>query len=291
MMNREAFNLRLIELGKRLVADRFDPMPIVALGHRLAVEDEADLVVFRERVIRNPDRLLHQWMGQTALRRRRMNPDRRRMLDVLGRSPDLFEPSGSRWDERLHTATLTWFLGWSVSIRGGLAFPARDAFLTMICAGEPEQGHPLPDVEELRAQSWRVVAERSVAPFGRVDIWLESTKFVVVVEAKLGAREGIDQIKRYNDAKVGHARGREWIVVFLTVDNALAASGPSIRTTFRDLLSAWLPLAVARDTGTHEHMALYLATVAIVCGVAGAGDFDDWNLESRRSALDLVEAK
>jgi len=106
----QSFVAGIVALGHPLRGQRLDLRRLVTLGHRLEQEDEADLVAFRDRIAAHPDRLRHLWLGRTALSRRKLSPARRAMLDVLGLSPDLFEPSRSRLDERMHTETMAWFL-------------------------------------------------------------------------------------------------------------------------------------------------------------------------------------
>lgn len=290
MTDAPSFVARMVALGHQLRGQRLDLRPLVALGHHLQREDEADLITFRDGIALHPDRLRYLWLGRTALGRRKLSPARRAMLDVLGLSPDLFEPSRSRFDERMHTETMAWFL----NLRGTVGDHLRDAFLRIVVAGEPEHGQEPPTLEELCPGPWRAVPERTVPPYGRVDVWLESTPpgstgWVVAVEAKVGAGEGKEQVQRYNDARAAYAAGRSWLVVFLTVDVGEPASGPCLRVAFRDLLRAWLPVAVSGDSSTHDHLRHYLATLARLCGVGQPGDFDDWGFAVRRGAIDLVE--
>jgi hypothetical protein len=280
----------MVALGHQLRGQRLDLRPLVALGHHLQREDEADLITFRDGIALHPDRLRHQWLGKTALGRQKLSPARRAMLDVLGLSLDLFEPSRSRFDERMHTETMAWFL----NLRGTVGDHLRDAFLRIVVAGEPEHGQEPPTLEELCPGPWRAVPERTVPPYGRVDVWLESTPpgstgWVVAVEAKVGAGERDGQVRDYHLAQGTYAAGRRWLVVFLTVAPGQQASGPCLHVTFRGLLRAWLPVAVGGTSSTYDHLRLYLATLARLCGIGQPGEFDDWGFAARGHALDLVE--
>lgn len=271
-------------LGRRLRAEvkrgaLVDLSPVVDLGRRLHLEEEADLIRFRDRVIRHPDRLLAYWIGRTALERRRLSQSQRAMLDVLGRSPDMLEPSKKRWDELSHTQSIAWFLARSPDL--------RTAFLSQVQRAIPHR-MDRPEGKAFSPVTWRVVAERSVTG-GRVDVWMESAETVILVEAKLGSSEGRDQVQRYNDARADHpVAHRWWVVVFLTVDPDQVPSGPALHMTFRDLLRAWLPVAVQPSFELREMLASYLASVARICGVGGPGDFDDWSPETRKGAIQLV---
>lgn len=52
----------------------------------------------------------------------------------------------------------------------------------------------------------------------RIDIEIEDEKFLIFIEAKIGAVEGKDQLKRYLDLAEIKAANRKWAIIFLTPD-------------------------------------------------------------------------
>lgn len=284
-MEKSEFIKKMVGFGRRLSEHGLDPKPLIQFGQRLQQEDESDLASFVEKVVRQPNLFRERWMGQTALRRARLSPPYRLMLDALGITPDLLGPLHRRFDERFHTHILRWALSPPTTFFK----EARKAFVELIRYGTPKmQAVPLVlgDTEEVVS----VFTERSVAPHGRVDLWLESDKSIFVVEMKVLASEGEDQVKRYVNAAKEHCGGKQWVVVFMTVGEDQEPSGPAIHITFRDFLMCWLPIAVSGNSQDHRYLISYLSSVAVVCGLHAKGAFDDWSFSQRGVGLDLIES-
>jgi hypothetical protein len=274
----------LIELGRALRPTRLNLTPLLALGRELLADRDRGLTHFVDRVYTKSDEFRERWMGQTALRFHRLSEARRREIRIIGASTDLLGPSGRRYDERLHTATIAWAMSHAVPFRE----TAIRAFVTAVKAGVLRGAASPLDDSALDVSSVTTIPERSVGGFGRVDVWLETQSHVIAVEAKLLAAEGNDQIPRYNQARGLLPPKDHWTVVFLTVTADQEPTGDAIQITFADLLRAWLPVAASGDSTEHQHFGLYLASVARICGIGQPGTFDDWNFSERRAALDLI---
>lgn len=67
----------------------------------------------------------------------------------------------------------------------------------------------------------------------RVDIEIESKSFYLIIEVKIDAQEGINQLQRYGDLAKMQAGNRPWAIVFLTPDGRLAkTAGPYLANIF-----------------------------------------------------------
>lgn len=274
----------VVEMGRSLRPKRLNLTPVLDLGRSLLRERYRGLTHFVERVCARPDHFRERWMGQTALRFHRLPAGRRREISIIGTSTDLLGPSGRRFDERLHTATIAWAMSRAVPFREA----AIRAFVGAVKAGALRGAASPLDDSALDISAVTTVPERSVGMYGRVDVWLETSSHVIAVEAKLLASEGDDQIPRYNGAHRLLPTKAHWSVVFLTVTPDREPTGDAIQITFADLLRAWLPVAASGDSPEHLHLGLYLASVARICGFGRPGTFDDWNFSERRAALDLI---
>jgi len=242
-----------------------------------------ELEFFKANVIKNPDRLRRQWLGATALDRRKLTPYGRQLLATLGRTPTLLGPLGRTHAEVLHTKVMVWAMN-----HDELGDAATKAFLQLLedadvhgVAKRPKMGKP---------DAINVQGERSLPGFGRADLWLEG-KGVVAVEVKVGAEEtGGDQVERYVAGCTKQVTTKDWVVLFLTLEDEVTPSGPCLHVTLKQLLGAWLPVAAAGTTGAHDYLARYLSTLAELTDIGGSGAYDDWTVADRRSALDLVLA-
>jgi hypothetical protein len=59
----------------------------------------------------------------------------------------------------------------------------------------------------------------------RIDIEIDDEKFFVVIEVKIGAPEGVDQMKRYGEVSQQLAGTRPWALVFLTPSGVASKTG------------------------------------------------------------------
>lgn len=55
----------------------------------------------------------------------------------------------------------------------------------------------------------------------RVDIEIDAPEFLIFIEVKINANEGVKQLQRYKDIAQKKAGGRPWLVVYLTRDGKL----------------------------------------------------------------------
>lgn len=67
----------------------------------------------------------------------------------------------------------------------------------------------------------------------RIDIEIDSKNFYLIIEVKIDAQEGKDQLRRYGDLAKIQARDRPWAIVFLTPDGRDAnTAGQHLKKTF-----------------------------------------------------------
>lgn len=274
-----------VALGRRLAPAPLDLLPLVSLGRAVSEERQRPLRHFARSFAARPEWYRAYWLGRVELDRATLSPHQHRALDLLGLDPDLFGPSGNRYDEVSHTRTIAWALG-----ARELSEETIPAFLSLLATkGEP---HPqdLPrytgSCTELRALD--VEAEHTIPGFGRIDVWMASPTHVFAIEGKLLAPEGVDQTGRYHRAGRRPGEHREWHVVFLTMDETQEPAGPALKLTLVALLRAWLPIAAGGRTESHAHLGRYLATLARVCGVCDAGKFESWSFLQRRRVVDFI---
>jgi hypothetical protein len=241
---------------------------------------DADLELFRDRVMARPDDLRRKLLGANVQRRRSLASDQRRALDMLDATPDLLGPLGELRYEPAHSRLVARFLG--MAAEPILAPQLLHAFLTFV-------GAPQTAVDE-DARSAVVESERWL-PTGRIDISIALPKHLVFVEMKIDAEEGADQLVRYGKALTAAKGSRDVLLVYLTRPEAEKSnSGVShVHVTLDQLLLAWLPFA-GPGTGSEEYLARYLKSVALLVGCAGTGRFDDWSITQQAAALELVES-
>lgn len=283
-MTQADFVASMVALGQALRPAPLDPSPVLRLGRALVEEEARPLRRFLASFAERPDWHRSYWLGQTALARAKLSPTGRRAIDLLGADPDLLSPSGDLYDELAHTKTIAWALQ-----RPELALATGEAFLNLLeRSGRPHRSAPPFKRGTLDPASLVARSEVVLDGYGRVDVLMDGPTDVILVEGKLHAGEGADQTARYEKAAATFARGRRWTVVFLTLDPDQVPSGRALHLTLRELLAAWVPIAADGSTPAHRHLALYLASLGRVTGVAREGSFDDWTFIERRRALELV---
>jgi len=298
-MTKKQFCKNLAVLGAALLAEgpgqRLNGLSdFVTLGLALLQEDESKLLVFVSEFVKRPNLLRWELLGRSAERRQKLDRAQRAQLDILGKHPDLFGPLRSRWDERLHTETISWALDpRTPNLRGR----PLELFMRRIEALRKEQKERKEegDSRELPFSTEKlgeitVRPEVSVPPYGRVDICVSTPELLLYVEAKVLSGEGESQLPNYLKAAKQYRGKRMSEVVFLTADPEQEPSVSVPHLTFRHLLADWLPIAVEGSSGEHEYLSSYLASVARLVGVGAPGDFDDWGFSARRGALDLLES-
>lgn len=241
---------------------------------------DADLQLFRDRIMARPDDLRRKLLGANVQRRRSLASDQRRALDMLDATPDLLGPLGELRYEPAHSRLVARFL--KTAAEPILAPLLLRAFLMFV-------GAPQTAVEE-DARSAVVESERWL-PTGRIDISIALPKHLVFVEMKVDAEEGEDQLVRYSKALAAAKGNRDVLLVYLTRPGAEKSNSGVNHThvTLDQLLLAWLPFA-GPGTGSEEYLARYLKSLALLVGCAGAGRFDDWSITQQAAALELVES-
>lgn len=240
----------------------------------------ADLDLFRERVMARPDDLRRRLLGANVQRRRLLDAEQRKALDVLETTPDLLGPLGELRYEPSHSRLVARFLNFVAE--PALAPALLRAFLALI--GMPIDAMPDdPRDAVVDAERW--------LPTGRIDISISLPKYLVFVEMKVDAEEGTDQLLRYSSALAASKGTRDALLVYLTRPGAAksTSSAKHVHITLDSLLSSWLPFAGAGN-GPEEYLARYLKSLALLVRCGGSGRFDDWSITQQRAALDLVDA-
>ncbi len=241
---------------------------------------DADLQLFRERIMARPDDLRRRLLGANVQRRRVLDAAQRQALDVLDTTPDLLGPVGELRYEPSHSRLVARFL--SPTAEPLVAKSTLPAFLNLLEVAPSAFGMPTTDVT--------IVAERWL-PSGRVDISVTSSTYVIFVEVKVDAIEGEDQLLRYSKDLAAIKGSRDGLLVYLTLPGAPKANSAvaHIHMTLDKLLVSWLPFADSGN-GSPQYLARYLKTLSILVGCGGAGRFDDWTFTQQRAALDLIES-
>lgn len=302
-MNRHEYVQHLADFGRALTsrptADALARQAyidrLVTFGRSLLHGEEGadqDLAEFRRHIMNNPREILWRVAGATALRRRALSPSGRAMLSVLELWPDLLGPLQQHEDEVAHSTLMAHFL--SPLQSGEIGSACIKAFVDLLLTPTDEEPTALPDRFDMR--DLKVQAERHLGKYGRVDISIESMNTIVFIEVKVGASEGRQQLSGYAKAleALSAASARQPLLVFLT---ARADQAPSIKlaarhVTFRQLLSAWLPISVSGRTPEHLYLSLYLKTIAChFYNLADADAFDCWPLATQRRAMQFLETE
>ncbi|WP_437644358.1 PD-(D/E)XK nuclease family protein [Sorangium sp. So ce362] len=282
LRRRQTYLGQLVALAKDLAAQH-GPVPA----------SPANTEIFERVIMASPKDILWRVAGASVERRKALPSARRAMLGVLETRPDLLGPLGQAHVEVVHSALVAHFLDPRKS--GDVGTACRAAFGTFLIhpTSEEEEG-AIP--EALNFVGAEVRTERHLGKHGRVDISIESPRAVVLIEVKVDAAEGLQQVPDYA-AALGElcAQGaREGILVFLTQD---PEQRPSVKQAarhiiFRDLLRLWLPVAISGRTSEHMYLSMYLKTVAVhLYGLAEADTFDYWSLRTQRNALRFLESE
>ncbi|MDO8775425.1 MAG: PD-(D/E)XK nuclease family protein [Burkholderiaceae bacterium] len=153
-------------------------------------------------------------------------------------------------DEVRNTAVLAWLL--DPGGDHGLGGILLDALLARIHGGHPW----IPCASTGRVNVVREACINDEA-CNRVDIELHNHAFYLLIEAKIGAPEGVEQLARYAETAAVASRNRPWSIVYLTthgrpsrtagvhVDHVLPLSWKDLSRTLLSVL----------DRMDHEHPA------------------------------------
>lgn len=240
---------------------------------------------FRRLFMQEPDWLRRRLRDSLAERRAALSVEAERWLGVLETTPDLLAPMDFIRYEPIHTRLVAWCLR-PGSLPGGLADSLLRALLSRLAATSTAD---LPAADEPLGQV-TVVPEKTLGDLGRADIWIEMPDVVIVIEAKVDAKERDGQVSDYRLAVERYAGQKQALPVFLSVPGDRSETDPDATPlAFRDLLELWLPIAVSGDTHEHRYLRHYLATIARhMYGLAGDGPYDNWAPNERRLALNFL---
>ena len=140
----------------------------------------------------------------------------------LGMALNVWKAAGLKRDEVRNTEVLRWLLDWRSDHGQGNQILAK--FL-QIFEGDLKMEAPT---------HYQCYAE--INPLGdqgnRVDIEIDTPDFLLMIEVKIDAIEGKDQLQRYYRDAVFKSKNRQknWAVVYLTKTGALQTSEESIKT-------------------------------------------------------------
>jgi hypothetical protein len=262
---------------------------LVAFAAKLKVSEQqaadAGLEAFRRVLKANARDILWRVAGATLERRRLLPVASQDALRTLGLAPDLLGPLGFARTELAHSSALAFFLDPTRS--GSLGTECLSAFVELVVdSGDDQAEQEPPDLTAVR-----VTSERSLGRWGRVDISIDGPRVLILVEVKVDAKEGPQQIPRYTNAINELAGDRQALLVFLTHDREQTGVGDAHRhITFADVLRVWLPIATTQRSPEATYLAMYMKTIAQhLQGLAGEGGFDRWDLHTQRAALAFIE--
>lgn len=177
----------------------------------------------------------------------------------------LLNPLGLRSNDLPKEVPLTNALSWLICPKKNGHPMHADFLLELLKLVMPSEiSISLKDVSD-----WQVSAEQLVenedGERGRIDIYafgeIDSKKYKIAIEAKVGAIEGRNQLKNYEDMrthldKINENHGGDTKVVFLTPSGRVSKS---LRTAFSidyaDLLKIWLPVLKKH---TNEPSAIFV---------------------------------
>ena len=129
----------------------------------------------------------------------------------LGFAANVWQAAGLGSDENRNSKVLKWLLDW----RGnhGQENAIFQKFLQLL----PEP------FKNLQANNYVTTAE--CCPLGeqesRVDIEIDAENFLLFIEIKINASEGVNQLQRYQQIAQAKAKNRPWLVVYLTKTGTL----------------------------------------------------------------------
>ncbi len=153
--------------------------------------------------------------------------------------------AGVGQDEIRNTAVLRWLLD-----RFGDHGQGPDLLAALL------EHLKLPELAGLARQApYQARVEQQLSDTGdsRVDIAIEGADFMIIIEAKVGAAEGEDQLERYHRYLQKILGKRQRVLVFLTPDGR-PARNPALRAHVQPL--AWAALADVIDAHLRRHPGL-----------------------------------
>lgn len=245
-------------------------------------DDPVAIDAFRRLVINDPDALRRRILGFNALRWKRLPVESRRALEVLGGTPDLLGPLGCLRHEPSHTQVLAHILD-----------PARSPDIApsllralLLLASVPAEDLP----DDWSRGDVRVEAEAWLPHAGRVDLRVTLPAAVVLIEVKVDSEEGDGQLTKYSQALSATKGTRNGYLVYLTLPSGKRSSSGVAHQHihFVDVMLRWLPHA-RHDGQEPGYLARYVKSVALLCGAAGRGSFEEWTFSTQSAALALVE--
>lgn len=161
---------------------------------------------------------------------------------------DPWEIAGLKRDEVRNSRVLAWLF----DPRGNHGF--GDLFLSALLV-EIDRRSPMLALPKFPHEGCRVRVESS--PDGdssnRLDIEVDAPNFYLIIEVKIDATEGREQLLRYGDVGLARAKGRPWGIVFLTPKGAI--SHTAAHYTDRVTLLPWGNLSSVLARSLHAHHA------------------------------------
>lgn len=136
--------------------------------------------------------------------------------------------------ETAHTRTLAWLLNPAMSKEHGFGLKLLEACLARFT------DQPLREVQDVRVEAEYCCTGLGGSELGRLDVmaegrWEDGTGWLLVIEGKVDAWEGEEQLDRYEEWMDFYARDRQQIRVFLSPDGRPASTGED----------EWRPLSFA----------------------------------------------
>ena len=129
----------------------------------------------------------------------------------LGFAANVWQAAGLGSDEVRNSKVLKWLLDWRGDHGQG------DKILRQFLQLLPE------NFKQLSLENYLTTAE--CCPLGdqesRVDIEIDADNFLLFIEIKINAIEGINQLQRYQQIAKAKAKNRPWLVVYLTKAGSL----------------------------------------------------------------------
>lgn len=130
---------------------------------------------------------------------------------ALGMDVNVWETAGLKRDEVRNSKVLSWCLNPRAN------HGQKDIFLKQFLSLLPEQ------FSEPSCIDSHVIAESCILgnQSDRVDIEIESDQFLLIIEVKIDAPEGPEQLARYLHAAQVKAKMKDWAVIYLTKEGKL----------------------------------------------------------------------
>jgi hypothetical protein len=176
----------------------------------------------------------------------------------------LFGPMGLGRLETSHTHALSWLL--NPKAEHGFGGQLIRALLGEIAPNRQRSSFSVREVV-----SERLCRSTKDADCGRTDIWIEGSwntkskpnKWVIVIEAKVDAREGEHQLSLYDQQLESYrARGYEVYGIFLTPTGIKGSNSSWDKLSFQELARSFLATAPKlADKPGYDFFRLYVASV------------------------------